>query len=177
MTNQAAARTALAALLLSASGLAFAQSAQIVQPGAPGQATKTLTADQAVKLAQASYTASDVAFMQHMIVHHQQAVDMAVLVKERTNTEDLVAIAGRIESSQADEITFMQTWLKERGEPVEDPKMAGHGEHMHHMMRHGIARTDEGAGRCQGHRVRPPVPHPDDRPPRRRGRHGRKAAG
>lgn len=142
MTNQAAARTALAALLLSASGLAFAQSAQIVQPGAPGQATKTLTADQAVKLAQASYTASDVAFMQHMIVHHQQAVDMAVLVKERTNTEDLVAIAGRIESSQADEITFMQTWLKERGEPVEDPKMAGHGEHMHHMMR-GMASPEQ----------------------------------
>lgn len=124
----------ISALLLGTSGLAFAQSVPIVQPGAPGQASKTLTAEEATRLAQASYTASDVAFMQHMIVHHQQALDMAMLVKDRTNTEELVAIAGRIEASQADEIAFMKTWLAERGEPVEDPKMKGHGEHLHHMM-------------------------------------------
>lgn len=131
----------LSALLLSASGLAYAQSVPIVQPGAPGQASKKLTAEEATKLAQSSYTASDVAFMQAMIVHHQQALDMAVLVKDRTNTEDLVSIAGRIEGSQADEISFMKTWLKERGEPVEDPKMAGHAEHLHHMMK-GMASPE-----------------------------------
>ncbi|WP_017665047.1 DUF305 domain-containing protein [Porphyrobacter sp. AAP82] len=134
-----AARAGLAALLLSASGLAFAQSEQapvpIVKPGAPGQASKTLSAQEATRLAQASYTAGDVAFMQAMIVHHQQAVDMAVLVKNRTNTEGLKTIAGRIESGQADEIAFMQTWLKERGEPLEDPAMKGHAEHLHHMMK------------------------------------------
>jgi uncharacterized protein (DUF305 family) len=127
-------RVLVSAFLLSASGMAMAQSAPIVQPGAPGQASKTLSADDAVKLAQASYTAEDVAFMQGMIVHHQQALDMAVLVKDRTNTKELVDIAGRIEASQADEIAFMTNWLAERGEPVEDPKMAGHGAHMHHMM-------------------------------------------
>ncbi len=142
MTDTAAARTALAALLLSASSIAHAQSAQIVQPGAPGQATRTLTAEQAVKLAQASYTASDVAFMQAMIVHHTQALDMAKLVKDRTNTEDLLTIAGRIESSQADEIAFMKTWLAERGEPIQDPMMAGHGDHMHHMMK-GMASPEQ----------------------------------
>ena len=140
--HRSAARAAFAALLLSTSGVAYAQAVQIVQPGAPGQASKTLTADQATKLAQASYTASDVAFMQHMIVHHQQAVEMAVLVKDRTNTAELVTIAGRIESSQADEIAFMKAWLSERGEPVEDPMMKGHGEHMHHMMK-GMASPDQ----------------------------------
>ena len=70
--HRGAARAAFAALLLSTSGVAYAQTVQIVQPGAPGQASKTLTAEQAVKLAQASYTSSDAAFMQHMIVHHQQ---------------------------------------------------------------------------------------------------------
>jgi uncharacterized protein (DUF305 family) len=140
--HRSAARAAFAALLLSTSGVAYAQAVQIVQPGAPGQASKTLTADQATKLAQASYTASDVAFMQHMIVHHQQAVEMAVLVKDRTNTADLLSIAGRIESSQADEIAFMKAWLSERGEPVEDPMMKGHGEHMHHMMK-GMASPDQ----------------------------------
>lgn len=137
-----AARAGLAALLLSASGLAHAQSVPIVQPGAPGKAGKTLTAEEATKLAQASYTASDVAFMQHMIVHHQQAVDMAKLVKERTNTADLLTIAGRIRSSQADEIAFMQGWLRERGEPIADPAMAGHGEHLHHMMK-GMASPED----------------------------------
>ncbi|WP_301751077.1 DUF305 domain-containing protein [uncultured Erythrobacter sp.] len=140
--HRSAARAAFAALLLSTSGVAYAQTVQIVQPGAPGQASKTLTADQATKLAQASYTASDVAFMQHMIVHHQQAVEMAVLVKDRTNTADLLSIAGRIESSQADEIAFMKAWLSERGEPAEDPMMQGHGEHMHHMMK-GMASPDQ----------------------------------
>lgn len=137
-----AARAGLAALLLSASGVAFAQAVPIVKPGAPGQASKMLSADEATKLAQASYTPSDVAFMQHMIVHHQQAVDMAKLVKDRTNTPELLTIAGRIESSQADEIAFMQTWLKERGEPVEDPAMKGHGEHLHHMMK-GMASPED----------------------------------
>ena len=145
MTDTSAAcalRAGLAALLLSTSGLAMAQTVPIVKPGAPGQASKTLSAAEATKLAQASYTAEDVAFMQHMIVHHQQAVDMAKLVADRTNTEELRTIAGRIEASQADEIAFMRTWLKERGEPVEDPKMKGHGEHMHHMMK-GMASPED----------------------------------
>ncbi len=146
IATRRALRAGLAALLLSGSGIAFAQSvatsAPIVKPGAPGQASKTLSAAEATKLAQASYLPADVAFMQHMIVHHQQAVDMAKLVKDRTNTEDLKTIAGRIESSQADEITFMQTWLKERGEPTEDPAMKGHAEHMHHMMK-GMASPED----------------------------------
>lgn len=131
-----------AALLLSASGIAHAQSAQIVQPGAPGQASKTLTAEQATKLAQASYTPEDTAFMQHMIVHHGQALEMAKLVKDRTNNADIVAVAGRIEASQADEITFMTNWLGERGEPSADPAMAGHAEHMHMMMK-GMASPED----------------------------------
>lgn len=141
----------ISALLLSTSDLAFAQSVPIVQPGAPGQASKTLTAEEATKLAQASYTASDVAFMQHMIVHHQQALDMAMLVKERTNTEELVTIAGRIEASQADEIAFMKNWLAERGEPAADPKMKGHGEHLHHMMK-GMASPElmKALGKAKG---------------------------
>ncbi|MBI1403008.1 MAG: DUF305 domain-containing protein [Porphyrobacter sp.] len=137
-----ASRAALCALLFSASGLAMAQSVPIVQPGAPGQDSRTLSAEEATKLAAASYAPADVAFMQHMIVHHAQAVAMADLVKERTNTEEIVSIAGRIQSSQADEIAFMKNWLTERGEPLEDPKMMGHGEHMHHMMM-GMASPEQ----------------------------------
>jgi uncharacterized protein (DUF305 family) len=139
ITSLRVSRAAMSALLLSASGLAFAQTAPIVQPGAPGQASKMLTAEEATKLAEASYTSEDVAFMQGMIVHHQQAVDMAVLVKERTNTKDLVEIAGRIESSQADEITFMKDWLTQRGEPLSNAMMK---DHAHHMMM-GMASPEQ----------------------------------
>ncbi|MDJ0642910.1 MAG: DUF305 domain-containing protein [Erythrobacter sp.] len=101
-TSMRGSRAILSAMLLGSSSLAFAQSApQIVQPGAPGQASKVLTADEATQLASAKYTEADVMFMQGMIVHHQQAVEMSKLVKDRTNTEEIVAIAGRIESSQA----------------------------------------------------------------------------
>ena len=120
---------AFTALLLGGSTIAMAQSAPIVQPGAPGEASRTLSADEATELAKASYTIADVQFMQGMIVHHQQAVDMSELVEERTNNEDLVAISGRILSSQADEITFMNEWLAERGEQTVMAGMSGHEGH------------------------------------------------
>ena len=110
-------------LLLAAAGALAGQDVPIVQPGAPGQKTTTLTAQQAVKLADARYTADDVTFMRDMIHHHDQAVQMAAIVKERTNLPELVAAAGRINASQADEIAFMQNWLRERGESVPDASM------------------------------------------------------
>jgi uncharacterized protein (DUF305 family) len=143
----ASSRAVLSTLLLGGSVLAFsqgalAQTAPIVQPGAPGQDSRTLSADEAVKLAAASYAPADVTFMQDMIMHHQQAVDMAALVKDRTNRTELVTIAGRIESSQADEIAFMQGWLAERSEATANPAMKGHGSHAHHMMA-GMASPEQ----------------------------------
>ncbi len=87
----------------------------IVQPGAPGQSSKTLSKDDAIKVADTSFTKADVSFMQNMIPHHAQAVEMGILVDARTNNEDIVDIAGRIKKSQEDEIQFMRDWLQERG--------------------------------------------------------------
>lgn len=123
-------RAIATAMLVGSSSFAFAQA--IVQPGAPGQQSRTLTAQEATQLAKAKYTDADVAFMQGMIVHHQQAVTLAELVQERTNNESVVEAAGRILASQADEIEFMREWLTARGEPVE---MKGHNAHMHHTMK------------------------------------------
>ena len=129
-------RHSLIAVLLSSASLAAAQDVQIVQPGAPGQVTRKINADQAVALANASYSPADVIFMQHMIVHHQQAVKMASLVKRRTNREEVVAVAGRIDTSQADEMEFMVKWLADRGEPVAMGKMAGTAmDHSGHEMK------------------------------------------
>ncbi|EAQ28276.1 putative secreted protein [Erythrobacter sp. NAP1] len=109
-------RSFVTAMLLTGSSLAMAQTAPIVQPGAPGQASKTLSADEASEIAKSSYINADVAFLQGMIVHHQQAVEMAQLVADRTNNEEVVTIADKILASQADEIEFMNEWLAARGE-------------------------------------------------------------
>lgn len=107
-----------------------AQQAPIVQPGAPGQAVKMLSAEEAVKIANTSFSIDDVIFMQNMIPHHGQAVDMAVLVDSRTNNTELIDIAGRIHKSQDDEIAFMKDWLLERSQSVE----MDHANHMDHSV-------------------------------------------
>ncbi|MEO1582363.1 MAG: DUF305 domain-containing protein [Pseudomonadota bacterium] len=113
----------------------------IVQPGAPGETTRTLSADEATEIADTSYTPDDVRFMQGMIPHHEQALEMARLVAERTNNADVVDIAGRIESSQGDEIEFINGWLSDRGEA--SPESGGHHSmHMHHQMA-GMASPEQ----------------------------------
>ncbi len=120
--------SAAAGVLLLATG-AMAQQAPIVQPGAPGQASRTLEGRDASRIADNRYSADDVKFMQDMILHHAQAVEMANLVASRTNTQAVKDIAGRINASQADEIEFMQGWLRERGETAPDPA-SSHAGHM-----------------------------------------------
>ena len=106
-------------MALLAAGAAQAQSGPpIVQPGAPGQASRVLEAQAAARISDNRYSDDDVAFMQGMMVHHQQAVDMTDLVADRTNTPDIVEMAGRIRASQDDEIAFMRSWLSERGQAV-----------------------------------------------------------
>ena len=133
--------SAMALLLAGAAVLPAAAMAQvaIVQPGAPGQATRVLSEAEAVALTRNSYSPADVAFMQDMIVHHAQAVEMAALVADRTNNEAIIAIAGRITASQADEMNQMREWLAERGEPAE---MAGMG-HAHHAGMAGMASPEQ----------------------------------
>ncbi|WP_395344212.1 DUF305 domain-containing protein [Ningiella sp. W23] len=117
---------------------AKAQEVPIVQPGAPGQQSKTLSAEQAIALSNTSFTRDDVLFMQNMIPHHGQAVDMGLLVDARTNNPEIIDIAGRIKRSQDDEIAFMSRWLEERGQASE----IAHHMHMDHSMM-GMATPEQ----------------------------------
>ena len=98
----------LCSILLSSCS-AFA--APILQPGAPGETTRLLDAETAVSIANSSYTLDDVRFIQDMIFHHHQATLMAKLADSNTNNKEIVDLAKRIDTSQADEIIFMQEWL------------------------------------------------------------------
>ncbi|HBC16553.1 MAG TPA: DUF305 domain-containing protein [Erythrobacter sp.] len=127
-------RTLAAGLLLSTATTALAQQAPIVLPGAPGAAPRVIDEDEATRLSDTRFSPADVKFMQDMIVHHQQAVDLAALVEGRSNNSDIVAIAGRIDASQADEIAFMREWLAERGQPTAMQHHAGMDHAAHHLM-------------------------------------------
>ena len=91
----------------------------VVQPGAPGQPTKTLPASTTGTLPPAS--PKDVEFMQGMIMHHAQAVEMTALINSRTENKDLRLLGARISHSQAEEIKFMERWLAARGQPASLP--------------------------------------------------------
>ena len=88
----------------------------VVQPGAPGKPSRTLPPSTRATLPPRSQ--ADVEFMQGMIMHHSQAVEMTGLIPSHTENKDLRSLGARISSSQSDEIRFMQRWLAVRGEPV-----------------------------------------------------------
>jgi uncharacterized protein (DUF305 family) len=97
----------------------------VVQPGAPGESSRTLPPSTRPTLPPRSH--ADVTFMQGMIMHHSQAVEMTAIIGSHTENKDLRSLGARISSSQLDEIKFMKRWLAARGEPVSmaTPTMAG----------------------------------------------------
>lgn len=110
---------------------ARAQEAVIVRPGAPGEATKTLPSGTRPTLPPTS--TKDVEFMQGMIMHHAQAVEMTDLIAERTQNRDIHLLGERISKSQSDEMAFMVRWLQARGQSTEMKMASGdsHSPHAH----------------------------------------------
>jgi uncharacterized protein (DUF305 family) len=112
----------------------------VVQPGAPGRPTRTLPPSTRATLPPRS--PKDVEFMQGMIMHHAQAVEMTALIESHTENKALRLLGARISQSQSDEIKFMKRWLEARGEPVSPPMpgmdMPGHDMSGHHMLMPGM---------------------------------------
>ena len=90
----------------------------IVQPGAPGQPSQVITAAAASDLAGIRFTEGDVRFMQGMISHHAQALEMTELLDTRSESDAMRQTGRRIDLSQEDEIEMMQDWLRTRGQAV-----------------------------------------------------------
>jgi len=115
-----------AALLTGCRSASQTSGPAIVQPGAPGQSTRPISEAKATDLSHVQATAADIKFMQGMIGHHAQAIEMTTLLATRTESDDMRKLAKRIELSQADEIKMMQEWLRNHGQ-------AAPSEHEHHM--------------------------------------------
>jgi uncharacterized protein (DUF305 family) len=99
--------------------------APVVQLGAPGESNRTLSPEEIDELEGPAHTDADVAFVQGMVPHHRQALEMTALVEDRTASKKIRLLAERIEVSQIDEVAQLENWLTERDEAVP-------GDHAHH---------------------------------------------
>lgn len=135
-----------------AGALSFAASEQqsdsgkpvVVQPGAPGKPSKVLPPSTKATLPPLSQ--ADVEFMQGMIRHHAQAIEMTALIDLHTENKELHSLGARISRSQSDEIKFMQRWLAVRGRPASMPtqKMSGMNMDQDMNMSHDSMRLMPG---------------------------------
>jgi len=116
----------------------------IVQPAAPGEAGSELSEQDLEDIEPPPYTAADVGFMQDMIPHHEQAIEMTNLVAERSESEDIALLAGRIEISQKGEIALMNDWLSARGEEPSSEGSHGGAYGDHAMSHHGSHEMSDG---------------------------------
>ena len=98
----------------------------LIQPGAPGAPSHPITAAQATDLSNVQVTKADIEFMQGMIHHHLQAIDMTDLLARNTQSEDMRKLGLRMSLSQSDEIKMMRHWLEVRGQIPP-------GDHANHM--------------------------------------------
>ena len=117
----------------------------VVQPGAPGQPSRKLPSS--TRAVPPPHSPKNVAFMQGMITHHAQAVEMTALIEARTGNKSVRMLGARISQSQSDEIGFMKKWLEVRGEPVSTqmPGMDMHSMHSsdHHMHMPGMLSSKQ----------------------------------
>ena len=98
-----------------------------------------------------NFTEADVKFMTGMISHHAQALIMSGLAPENNASPQVQTLAARIINAQKDEIATMQTWLRDRGQPVPEVHIDGlmlmiHGtdmDHSDHMNMAGMLSQEQ----------------------------------
>jgi uncharacterized protein (DUF305 family) len=144
---------ALALVAAGCGGAATSGAPPVIRPGAPGQGSQVLSEKEAREQPIPAATPADIAFMQGMIHHHAQALDMTDLIAARSQDPDMKKLGLRISVSQTDEIGMMQRWLAARGQEVPDPRahhgmagmpgMAGMEGMDHEVMMPGMLDHDE----------------------------------
>lgn len=103
--------------------------ATILQPGRPGEAASTLNPGQIPSAPE--WNDSDVAFVQMMVPHHAQALEMSHLAETRAGSAQVRSLARRIAGGQGPEILTMSAWLQQRN--IDVPKAGDDAhDHSHH---------------------------------------------
>lgn len=111
---------------------ASASGPSVIAPGKPGEANRTLSAEDAARerAEDDSPNSADVTYARMMIEHHAQALEMTALVPDRAESPKIVKLAERIAAAQKPEIEAMKGWLRSHDEAERGD---GHG-HDHAAM-------------------------------------------
>lgn len=140
---------AAAAVLLTAScqPAQEASSAPVLAPGAPGESASPATEEEIEAAAEdLRFSEQDLEFLRMMVLHHEQALEMADLAADRFADSGIGTIADRIAAAQELEIAAMEEWLAEHGpdaEPAASPEHGGHEDHEDHAEMPGMASPEE----------------------------------
>jgi uncharacterized protein (DUF305 family) len=110
---------------------AAGQSGSVIVPGRPGEPNKTVPATKGTVTPPG---AADIRFVQMMIPHHEQALEMAALAPRQAASAKVKALAERIDAAQGAEISRMQSWLRQNGQSEQSPHH-GHGAPAPETMR------------------------------------------
>lgn len=94
----------------------------VIAPGAPGEANRTLSAEEAERqrAEDDSPNSADVRYARMMIEHHAQALVMTELAPDRAESKKIVKLAERIGAAQGPEIEAMKAWLKSHDKAERD---------------------------------------------------------
>ncbi|MEV6166447.1 DUF305 domain-containing protein [Streptomyces sp. NPDC052052] len=91
----------------------------VVAPGRPGEPARTLSADEAAKAVKDAGNdtpnSADLRYVQMMIQHHSQALELTALAPSRSGSTAVKRLAGRIAAAQKPEIGAMEGWLTHHG--------------------------------------------------------------
>jgi len=106
---------------------AFVTALAVSSCGTAARQDQGLSASETSAEQVAAHNADDVFFAQLMIPHHQQAIELAMLVPDRSSNPDVVALASKIVGEQQPEINTMKALLLQWNvNPTEMPHESGH---------------------------------------------------
>lgn len=128
----------------------------MLAPGRPGEPNRTVTAGPTTP---GRPTAADVRFVQMMIPHHRQALEMAALAPAQARDATVKALADRIDKGQSGEISVMQSWL--RRHRVDGRDGAGASRRPGGHSGHGPAAGTASPGAPAGHAGMPGMATPE----------------
>lgn len=115
------------------------ENAPVIVPGKPGEPARTVPRDQVSVPPVTPPNEADVRYVQNMIVHHGQAIEMAALVPTRVSDDRVKRLADRIGGTQKPEIDMMNAWLRANGQPTVEPGADSHSAHTGHATMPGMA--------------------------------------
>ncbi|MFD5271866.1 DUF305 domain-containing protein [Streptomyces sp. NPDC058335] len=109
-------------------GSGAAAGPSVIAPGKPGEANRTLSAQDAAdqRVDDDTPNSADTDFARMMIEHHRQALEMTGLAVEQAESGKLKALASRITAAQGPEIQAMESWLATYGKDGDGGTGDGH---------------------------------------------------